>query len=159
MSGQWYTHIETSQLICSANQLTGFYMSVTLTWYGLIISLSNKNITKVSNKKTFKTYLIGSKLTIKLKIVLVTLLLTLEKFLFFAYILKTLSNSSACTTMISSRKYSFFISITFFTSRSTRYFTLIKWLCKALNKWIVPARPTPHIAITTRFVELKRKKN
>ena len=90
--------------------------------------------------------------------VLVTLLLTLEKFMFVESILKTLSNSSAWTIMISSRKYSFFISITFFTSRSTRYFTLIKWLCKALNKWIVPARPTPHIAMTTCFVELKIKK-
>ena len=37
ISGQYYTHIETSQLICSANQLTGFYERVTLSWCGLKI--------------------------------------------------------------------------------------------------------------------------
>ena len=29
-------HIETSELICSANQLTGFYMRVTLAFNGLV---------------------------------------------------------------------------------------------------------------------------
>ena len=29
-SNECYTHIETSKLICGANSLTGFYMSVTL---------------------------------------------------------------------------------------------------------------------------------
>ena len=33
MSGQFYIHIETTQLICSANQLAGFYMIVILLWY------------------------------------------------------------------------------------------------------------------------------
>ena len=35
---QTYTSIETSQLICNANQLTGFYMSVTFARYGLRLS-------------------------------------------------------------------------------------------------------------------------
>ena len=35
---QTYTSIETSQLICNANQLTGFYMSVTFVKYGLRLS-------------------------------------------------------------------------------------------------------------------------
>ena len=35
ISGQCYTHIETSQLNCMVNQLIGFCMSVILTWYGL----------------------------------------------------------------------------------------------------------------------------
>ena len=33
-----YPHIETSQLICFANQMTGFYMRATLTLNGLTIS-------------------------------------------------------------------------------------------------------------------------
>ena len=32
VSSQWYTHIETSPLVC---RLTGFFINVTLTWYGL----------------------------------------------------------------------------------------------------------------------------
>ena len=38
---QSYTHIETSQMICTANDLTGFYMSVTLIRYRFRISLVN----------------------------------------------------------------------------------------------------------------------
>ena len=34
-------HIETSQLICCANQLTGFYMRATLTLNGLILTIIN----------------------------------------------------------------------------------------------------------------------
>ena len=33
---QCYPHVETSQLICCANQLTGFYMRATLTLNGLM---------------------------------------------------------------------------------------------------------------------------
>ena len=33
---QFYYYIETRQLLCIINQLTGFSMSVTLAWYGLI---------------------------------------------------------------------------------------------------------------------------
>ena len=33
---QCYPHVETSQLICTANQLTGFYMRATLTLNGLM---------------------------------------------------------------------------------------------------------------------------
>ena len=36
---QCYPHVETSQLICTANQLTGFYMRATLTINGLMITL------------------------------------------------------------------------------------------------------------------------
>ena len=33
---QCYPHVETSQLICTANQLNGFYMRATLTLSGLM---------------------------------------------------------------------------------------------------------------------------
>ena len=39
---QWSHHIETSQLICSANQLTGLYMMGTLVVKGLIQMNSSK---------------------------------------------------------------------------------------------------------------------
>ena len=39
ISGQCYSHIETSQLTCIEMQLTGFYTSVTLDWSGLITFL------------------------------------------------------------------------------------------------------------------------
>ena len=40
------SHIETSQLICYANQLTGFYMMATLAFNGL-------NTGKLANKVSF----------------------------------------------------------------------------------------------------------
>ena len=46
INGQFSNHIETSQLICRANQLTGFYMMETLVIKGLT---PRKN-------QTFKTY-------------------------------------------------------------------------------------------------------
>ena len=36
-NGQCFHHVETSQLICSANQVTGFYMMGTLSVKGLIL--------------------------------------------------------------------------------------------------------------------------
>ena len=36
---QRYIDVETTQLICFANQLTGFYMGVTLACYGLTTSI------------------------------------------------------------------------------------------------------------------------
>ena len=38
---QCCTHIETIQLICCANQLTGFYMNATLVFNGLTDSLKS----------------------------------------------------------------------------------------------------------------------
>ena len=43
IKGQCCPHIETSQLICDANQLTGFYMRATLALNGL-----NKTCNKIS---------------------------------------------------------------------------------------------------------------
>ena len=42
-NGQCPSHIETSQLICSANQLTDFYVRGTLTVKGLISFFANNN--------------------------------------------------------------------------------------------------------------------
>ena len=39
ISGQWYIYTETSQLICTANQLICFYMSVKLAWCKLILNV------------------------------------------------------------------------------------------------------------------------
>ena len=39
-------HIETSQLICTANQLTGFYMRATLAFNGLISSVTQILLTE-----------------------------------------------------------------------------------------------------------------
>ena len=58
---QCCSHIETSQFICCANQLTGFYMRATLAFNGLILAELNQLI---------KLYSLG-----KLKIF--TLILTL----------------------------------------------------------------------------------
>ena len=41
-------HIETSQLICKANQLTGFYMRATLAFNGLITKNKFSHIQKIS---------------------------------------------------------------------------------------------------------------
>ena len=43
-SSECYTHIETSQWSCSANQLTGFYMNVTMVLHGLNIILQGKKL-------------------------------------------------------------------------------------------------------------------
>ena len=44
---QGYHHIETSQLICRANQLTGFYMMATLAFDELTRALCEKRNTEV----------------------------------------------------------------------------------------------------------------
>ena len=54
-------HIETSQLICTANQLTGFYMMATLEFNELIQTsherLANKYTFRVlASKKTFTLF-------------------------------------------------------------------------------------------------------
>ena len=60
ISGQCYTHIETSRLICSVDQSTGFYMSVTLTRHGLKGIIHNfKRVNPLmpsSSKKVTYTY-------------------------------------------------------------------------------------------------------
>ena len=43
---QCFPHIETSQLICKANQLTGFYMRETLAINGLNSKLKEKKTLK-----------------------------------------------------------------------------------------------------------------
>ena len=49
------THIRTSQLICYANQLTGFYMGVTLAFNGLIrFSFCNPPSTKIKCLEEFQ---------------------------------------------------------------------------------------------------------
>ena len=44
---QSYRHIETSQLICRANQLTGFYMMATLAFNELIRLILEKKLEPV----------------------------------------------------------------------------------------------------------------
>ena len=44
---QCFPHIETSQLICKANQLTGFYMRETLAINGLNSKLTEKNLKRI----------------------------------------------------------------------------------------------------------------
>ena len=42
-------HIETSQLICIANQLTGFYISATLAFHGLMLVLTTVVVPELIN--------------------------------------------------------------------------------------------------------------
>ena len=52
ISGQCNTHNETSQLICLANQLTGFYMSVALACYEFKITHYNIRVLSLMFTKT-----------------------------------------------------------------------------------------------------------
>ena len=77
------SHIETSHLIHSANQMAGFYMKHNngLKWVKFKDDTPAGNyMFKVNNRKTKTRCEICSKLTIKIKIVLVSLLLTLNIF-------------------------------------------------------------------------------
>ena len=49
---QCFPHIETSQLICLANQLTGFYMRVTLALNGL----NNQRVQKCEKGSSCKIF-------------------------------------------------------------------------------------------------------
>ena len=50
MKCQYCPHIETSQLICTANQLTGFYMRTTLALHGLNTGLQKHGRTIMESK-------------------------------------------------------------------------------------------------------------
>ena len=55
------TGIETSLLICTGNQLTGFFMSVVLAWYRLMDNLMNTTkIVKLYRKLPFRQMYVQS---------------------------------------------------------------------------------------------------
>ena len=60
MKCQYYPHIETSQLICKANQLTDFYMRTTLACNGLNSKIQFRGYEKLSNLRlSLKIHIIG----------------------------------------------------------------------------------------------------
>ena len=50
-NNQCFHHIETNQLICTANQLTGFYMRATLPFNGLNMQASSIVLRKLRKKQ------------------------------------------------------------------------------------------------------------